>query len=405
MSHPELDQLADSLLLEARQTLAGRGAFAPFGLSLNGDGEIAAVDTSSFHEQGRSQKFVDSMSAALQRQAAAGEIRAAGICCDMRLLRPVFLVYTPTAVERLDAAGIWCDVREVLPGAAKPCRVIRLNLEHCSGEAADMFLPYTKPWFGKIRYRDPITRLRAARIFLQAGDGEKFELADAKGLIDVRGDDFDSMLFVDGRPIALNWSQCTPTVEQYLVRAGAADCEDRLRALRQVLEGDLRRDESIRSQILPFLDLFVPGRYRIQYRELVPDCRYLQFDASWDELKSYDAFYPLSPHYGVLVFTQALTALNQERVAYYLNCLQKGGRPIALTATVEDGWCNFVLDGHHKLEAYKLAKIAPTFISVCRLDAPRLPAGTFEQYFDATHPLASHYADVKAKYGLGNSKA
>ena len=309
---------------------------------------------------------------------------------------PGFFQYTPAWVERLDAAGIWCDVREIIPGATKPCRAIRISLEHCSGEAPDVFLPYTKPWFGKFQYRDQITVSRAARIFLQAGDGEIIEIANAKGLIDVRGDDFDSMLLVDGKPIALNWPDCEGSVGQYIVRAGATDCEDRLRSLRHVLEGNLRRDESIRSQILPFLELFVPGRYQLRYRELVPDCRYLQFDASWDELKSYDTFYPLSPHYGVLVFTQALTALNQDRVAHYLDCLKKGGRPIALTATVEDGWCDFVLDGHHKLQAYKLAKINPTFISVCRLNAPQLPASTFERYFDAKHPLAKHYFEVKS---------
>ncbi len=70
-------------------------------------------------------------------------------------------------------------------------------------------------------------------------------------------------------------------------------------------------------------------------------------------------------------------------MAHYLDCIRDGERPIALTATAEYGWCEFVLDGHHKLKAYRTAGIADTIRECLSLDAPRLATETFDTHFGA----------------------
>ncbi len=165
--------------------------------------------------------------------------------------------------------------------------------------------------------------------------------------------------------------------------------------MRCTLEGHWRPEGPISSQIFPFLELFVPGRYELRYVESCTDCGYIEFDASWDFATSHDSFYPND---NVLVFTQSTDALNRDRVAYYLDSIRGGQRPIALTATAAEGWCDFVIDGHHKLEAYKEAGVRPTFVSVCRMDAPRLDPGSFQTYIGARHPMSRHYRDVKVKH-------
>lgn len=226
--------------------------------------------------------------------------------------------------------------------------------------------------------------------------GETIDLDDGLSLIDVRGGSFDSLLLVDGHPIALNWSDCQGSVGQYMARAGVTDCEDELRHLRHVLDGNLLADTPVSSQVYAFLQLFVPARYRLQYYENCQDCDYIQFDASWSHSRAHDSFYPFGH---VLVFTQPVDTLNHDRVHYYLARIGDGHRPIALSATVDEGWCEFVIDGHHKLQAYRMAKAAPAFISVCRLDAPRLSAGAFNDCIGGAHPMASHYRKVKTEHG------
>jgi hypothetical protein len=231
-------------------------------------------------------------------------------------------------------------------------------------------------------------------------DGEVFDLVAGHSLIDVRGGGFDSVLLAGGRPIALNWCDCEGSVGQYLARAGRTDCESELRSLRHTLDGHWLGDAAISSQIFPFLELFVPGRYRLRYVGSSPDCDYVEFDASWDFATRHDGFYP----YGhVLVFTQSTDALNRDQVAHYREVIRSGRQPIALTATAEDGWCDFVIDGHHKLQAYKVEGVRPTFVSVCRLGAPRLTPGSFDAYIGARHPMSGHYRNVKTRYDAEHS--
>ncbi len=228
-------------------------------------------------------------------------------------------------------------------------------------------------------------------------EGEIVVLTDTHAVIDIRGGEFDSALLVQGKPIALNWSDCEGSVAQYMARAGATNYEENLGSLRHLLDDALRSDVALRPQIDYFLQLFVPGRYRLTYHEDCPEWDYAEFSTNWSTAKEYDHVYP----YGwLLVFTQPTDGLNQEQVHKYLHAIESGQRPVALTGTVKDGWCEFVLDGHHKLRAYKAAGVNPSFVSVCRLNAPRLSSDSFDGYIGNEHPMAGHYHRVKTEYDV-----
>lgn len=230
-------------------------------------------------------------------------------------------------------------------------------------------------------------------------EGETIQLSAGRSLIDVRGDGFEELLLVGGQPIAMNWADCAGSVAQYLVRGGETNCEESLRSLRHLFEGNFQHEIPISTQIHPFLQLFSPAQYRLQFHASCPVSSYLLFDAAASQATNFDHFYPFDEH--SLVFTRPTETLNQERIAYFAKRIEDGFRPIALTASVEKGWCNFVLDGHHKLQAYQLAKTDPSLIDVCRLKAPGLSVETFCGYLGANHPLAAHYRNVKTEYGSG----
>ena len=216
------------------------------------------------------------------------------------------------------------------------------------------------------------------------------------GIIDVRGRDFDSALLVAGKAIALNWmSDPVGHLGQYLVRAGRTNYESKLAALRHTLEGNLCGDVPLSSQLHAFLELLVPGQYLIQYHSEFAPFKCLEYKANLDPTV-YDHFYPSRDP--LLVFTQPSDTLNQDRVSHYVKTIQSGQRPIAITARVDLGVCDFVLDGHHKLQGYKTTRIAPAVIRICRINAPRLSAASFEKYFRVKHPMSSHYRQVKTKY-------
>ncbi len=144
MSHPDLDQLLNALLPFAQQMLAKHGEFYPFGSSMKPAGEIVAVGVGA-HDGGEyppSQRLIDQMTGAFRQQASAGQLRAAGICYD---------------------------VRTIPPGQTEKCNAICAGLEHQSGQAVDVYVPYKRGWFGKIQYGELFAARRSPQFFVQSG--------------------------------------------------------------------------------------------------------------------------------------------------------------------------------------------------------------------------------------------
>jgi len=135
MAHPELNDLLNTLYGFAQEMLAKHGEFFPFGAEINRDDELTHVQGYTGDECPPSQQVIDLLIQGLRDQAEKYEIRAAGICFDVR-------VVPPNNTKKTDA--------------------ICARLEHENGEAVEVYLPYVKGWFGKIKYGE-----------LFAGQGER----------------------------------------------------------------------------------------------------------------------------------------------------------------------------------------------------------------------------------------
>ncbi len=135
MAHPDLEELLGMLYGFAQEMLRKHGEFFPFGAVMKVDGELVGVQGHTGEEQPPSQDVIDLLQASLKDQAAKDEIRAAGICLDV-------MVTPPGSNEKTDA--------------------LCARLEHKTGEAVEVYLPYRRGWFGRMKYGE---------IF--AGSGEK----------------------------------------------------------------------------------------------------------------------------------------------------------------------------------------------------------------------------------------
>jgi hypothetical protein len=142
MAHPDLDNLLNAILPFAQQMLAKHGEFYPYGSTMTTDGQIVAQAAYDGDDRPPSQQLLDLMTQAFRQQAANGEIRAAGICYD---------------------------VRTIPPGQTDKTDAIRVDLEHESGQSVSVFLPYKKGWFGKIQYGHLFATKRDAQFFVQSG--------------------------------------------------------------------------------------------------------------------------------------------------------------------------------------------------------------------------------------------
>jgi len=117
----ELDGLLSMGLKFAKQELATRGEFHPFGGTIDSSGKIALRAALAIGNQS-----VDLLSQAFQHQAQAGEIRASGIFSD------VTAAYDHNKFKN----------------------AIEANLEHRDGEGMRIYLPYEKGSDGTFHFGD-----------------------------------------------------------------------------------------------------------------------------------------------------------------------------------------------------------------------------------------------------------
>jgi hypothetical protein len=125
MPHPDFDALLDAVIPFAQQMLTKHGEFYPIGATMAPDGTVALAAAHPESEHPASQEVIDLLLDGFRQQAAQREIRATVVCYDGR-------VTPPNQTEKVDA--------------------ICARLEHESGEAIAVAMPYQTGMLGRLNY-------------------------------------------------------------------------------------------------------------------------------------------------------------------------------------------------------------------------------------------------------------
>ncbi|MEZ4388048.1 MAG: hypothetical protein R3D98_10830 [Candidatus Krumholzibacteriia bacterium] len=140
MAHPDLDELLNALLPFAQEMLSKQGEFFPFGATMKSDGSIASAAGDAGGEHPPSQEVIDLLLSGFRDQASKGEIKAAGVCLHVRI--------SPPGSGTTDA--------------------VCARLEHSTGETVEVYLPYKKGMFGRLKF---------GKIFAGPGENQVFDKA------------------------------------------------------------------------------------------------------------------------------------------------------------------------------------------------------------------------------------
>jgi hypothetical protein len=138
VAHPDLDELLNALLPFAKDQVAKRGSFLPFGATMTTGGEIRLAAADLGDAPADATAVIDLLVRGFQKDAAASAIRAAGTCVDVRV---------------------------VPPGSSEKSDAICAQLEHATGHCADVFLPYKKGLLGRIKFGDLFAVAGSSRVF------------------------------------------------------------------------------------------------------------------------------------------------------------------------------------------------------------------------------------------------
>jgi len=145
MAHPDLNELLNALLSMAEMLLTKQGEFLPIGAIMFSDGELRHVGAKiEGDDYPGSQPLIDLLTETFRKEAAKGKLRAAGICYD---------------------------ALTVPPGKRQKQDSICCGLEHCLGEAVDVFKPYVRTEDGNCQYDEIFAANRTPQFFCQIPRG------------------------------------------------------------------------------------------------------------------------------------------------------------------------------------------------------------------------------------------
>lgn len=140
MAYSDLEQLINALIPFAKQMLSKQGDYYPFGTSIAVDGTIAHISTFDGDEHPSYPQVIEKLTQIIRQKIENGEIKAAGICYDI------------------------CTIP---PGQTKKSDAIFIGLEHQSGDAVEVCLPYKKGLLGKISYGVIFAGVRDRQFFVE----------------------------------------------------------------------------------------------------------------------------------------------------------------------------------------------------------------------------------------------
>lgn len=214
----------------------------------------------------------------------------------------------------------------------------------------------------------------------------EIHVTNGQNIIRVLYDNFISCLIIKKIKV-VNWPDCAGSIGEYFSISNYSENVklEFSTGLNKALESG---DKTEITKYLPdFLTLFENGKYEYAFNEISLSDSY--FHKSDDLIYSHDTpeeekffghFYPFSGY--DYFFSIQSENISIERIKYYKELINNGAKPIVIIYNSEfysqfEYSSNYVLDGHHKIEAYLSLK----------KDIPALFIGKIETNFSSTSEI------------------
>lgn len=257
----------------------------------------------------------------------------------------------------------------------------------------------------------------------------KLTISNGKSILELKLNKLGSYLKFN-KPLAMNWYDCAGSIGQYF--AIFSFCQEYKDAIdegfRDALNTGNFEVESQAVEIVKLLSLFENADYELSFE---PEYKYeISRDWNWYLAKNYKLFtsntiireeaqqlfsddkaylnYLSETYYeGIgeyFIFTQPSEKLNKERIQFYQEEIIQGRKPVAIiysgcaqtSGSYEDGsnWIKttrsgqFIIDGHHKLMAYKNLNCAPALLRIEKI---------YEAEYDFNFSIADFENDLAGR--------
>lgn len=183
----------------------------------------------------------------------------------------------------------------------------------------------------------------------------------SKGMLRIQGNSLETKLFLKGEPIQYSWYAERGTTIRYHMARGMNKNELKISCdFQELLKQGINDPYEFSILANHFLTFLEYGQYRFGYYSLFKEIGLCDFEETMG-LTCYAGYG------GCYELKATQRHFDQKIVQQYKEHILKGNRPIVVLIHVERSAMFFVLDGHHKLLAYRAASTAPVAMVITKL--------------------------------------
>lgn len=192
---------------------------------------------------------------------------------------------------------------------------------------------------------------------------ETIHIENPEGLLRLKGDENDSILYLNKIPIQFTWIREIGSTWRYQISKSIEE-SDLIKdyKFRQFVRFGYLTSCSISQQFDYLIKLLYSSEYELTIDYLSKDIGLIEGTAESDGYYSFDTYGGLDD----IIETQS--AYDENTINEYIESIGKGIEPIMVVLTSTDSKNKFILDGHHKFIAYSRMQKNPRALIIKQLN-------------------------------------
>lgn len=187
------------------------------------------------------------------------------------------------------------------------------------------------------------------------------KVVNSKGRIGVNESEFSCALLVDEKFVGAFWPDCEGSIGQ-CIWLPEIELDSCLSSWETIINFGHFQEGSLAETFEPVINTLITGTYTLTFYD--QDFEWEIIDPSNRNRRSFGYYEEIYPWELQLISTIPRSRIDFERVQYFENIIKNHGLPEAITISNQNNWCSYILDGHHKLEAYRRLKKTPSILSI-----------------------------------------
>ncbi|MEO1450749.1 MAG: hypothetical protein AAFV07_14565 [Bacteroidota bacterium] len=181
------------------------------------------------------------------------------------------------------------------------------------------------------------------------------------GVLKIKGNPQETMLYLRSKPIQYSWYAEVGSTWRYHIAQGLDKQAINIHAgMEEQLKNGIANEGEFLGICEYFNRFFTYGTYEYGHFEL-------PVDLGWIEIPEQEAYKSFDYYGGLLSISPTQNSIDKAIVRDYKVQILKGARPAIVLLHMENSWMFYLLDGHHKFMAYKLAQVQPRAVIITKL--------------------------------------